>query len=563
MSLPEGKVLYQAYPISFGDGNGDGIGDFRGIVQRLPYLQDQLGVDGLWLSPFFESPWRDGGYDVSDYRRVNEFLHGPQAEAEHMIQAARARGFDIIADFVPSHASDRHQFFQEALQDPTDTRFIFREAAPQGTPPNNWLSIFPRREYNESGELIGVHAESAWRHVREKWPHAHPDRLDQYFLTSFAEHQPNWNHANPEVRKYLRESAKEWLAKGIQGFRVDAVDFSDHNREYPDEPRNMQFKPGNKPYDFLQRKHSARGENLMGYLSELISVIEEFPDSYMMLESYPDRGRDGADPIQHYMNYYRGLRKFAGRVAPFCFELTDLDWKAQDFKHAIDSFMAALGPHDIPIFPGGNHDKQRIASRYNERAARAAGSMMLALPGTIVIYQGDELGMTNHIGIPIDRLTDPFLGRDVSRSPLPMHARDARAGYSERDPRAFRLPIHPEYHRFNVETQQQDPDSTWQVYHQSITLRKRSKTLQFGAYESIETNTNQLYAYARLAEQGDGNYISITNFSREAVRMSIGHLAARSDIVASSTHPSEKHHSADGDSLIIAGDESIVLRPRA
>lgn len=555
MSLPSGEVIYQAYPLSFADGNGDGVGDFEGITSRLPYLQDELGVDGLWLSPFYESPWRDGGYDISDYFAVNE-AHGSLAESEHMLAVAQQRNFAIIADFVPSHSSDRHPKFQAALQDPNDTHYIFHDGPHI---PNNWLSVFPRRSVDAQGQ-VELSPDSAWRSVAEYWPHAHPQRLGQYCLTNFAAYQPNWNLRNPAVITHHQQALRTWLARGIRGFRVDAIDYMDHHRLYPDEPLNSHYQADSPPYDQLQRRFSMRGPNAIDHLRRLVSTLDDYPDSYMMLESYPDRDDPAARPAEHYAKYYREFgRYWAGKVAPFCFEITDLPWDAAQFKHAIDDFQAVLRPQDIPIYPGGNHDKRRIASRIGEDAARAAAVMQLCLPGVIVIYQGDELGMTDHTGIPHDKLTDPWLGRDVARTPLPMHARNNKAGYSEADPQEFRLPIHPDFRRFNVATQQADPNAIWHTYRAAIQIRKQSAALKYGGYEAIATDTRQVYAFARTSRRGEC-YVAATNFTKEPAALNLGALAAQSDVIVSSRPCTSEDLVAE--TVLLQPHESLLLRPR-
>lgn len=554
MGLKEGDVYYQIYPISFADGNGDGIGDFSGIEQRTPYLDEELGVDGAWISPFYDSPLKDGGYDISNPFAVNP-IHGTFAEAKRMIDTMRRRNMEVIVDFVPSHASTEHQFFQRALQDPHDTRFVFRSGSP-----NNWRSVFNRVELNGIGEKPKLLPESAWRHVGSHWPYAHPSRLDQYYLTSFSEHQPNWNHDNDEVRSYLRGALKYWLRQGVTGFRMDAIDYMDHDRTYPDEPRNPRYQPHDTPYDELQRRFSMRGPNALPALKELATALSNYPGSFMMLESYPDRGK-GADPISHYMKYYDAFRDLGGKVAPFCFELTDLEWKASDFKQAIDSFQARLEPGDVPIYPGGNHDKSRLASRYGEREARAMAVLQLALPGIGIIYQGDELGMTDHHGIPREQLTDPWLGRDVARTPLPMHADDERAGYSDAELSTFRLPIHPEYTRFNVRSQQEDPHSTWNLYQAALKLRKNSQALKHGAYQPMDTPAG-IFGFSRVDTRSGEVNISLTNFLPEPTVVPLEKFAQNFRRLVSSS-PNSQRLSLSRGTIELGPHESAVFRPLA
>lgn len=562
MSMKPGNVIYQAYPRTFADGNGDGIGDFLGIEERIPYLHNELQVNGLWLSPFFESPWQDGGYDVSNYFAVNSGLHGSQSEAEAMITEANRHELDIIADFVPSHASDQHHAFQAALQDPHNTQFVFRPGKSDGETPNNWRSVFPQRQYNAVTNSWDMAPDSAWRLVGDHWPDAHADRLKQYCLTSFAEYQPNWNLANSTVIEHHMAAMRFWLGKGIKGFRVDAVDYMDHDRSYVDEPLNKYYNKDDPPYDQLRRLHSTRGPRVMEFLQKIITVIDEFPEAYMLLESYPDRDQPDDDPIKHYMKYYHTLGKqWPGRVAPFCFEITDLPWDAQRFKKAIDTFQAGLGPNDSAIYPGGNHDKPRLASRYGKDGARAMAVMQLTLPGVAVVYMGDELGMTNHTGIPREKLTDPYLNRDVTRSPLPMRGDNPRAGYSEADPSTFSLPIHPDYKIYNVQTQQADPESTWNLYRRCIALRQTTPAIHNGGYAPISTDPSSSFGFARTGPKRGEHMLTVMNFSNERRRIDLGDYSAIGQVLVSSagTILEGTNYKA---TVELQPKEAVVIRPR-
>lgn len=560
MGLQNGNVIYQCYPRTFADGNGDGIGDFIGIEQRLPYLQ-WLGVNGLWLSPFHESPGKDGGYDVSDYLAVNEALHGSQEQFNGMVQSATAHDIDIISDFVPSHSSDQHPYFQAALQDPNSNAYIFREAKRQNDVPTNWQSVFPKRTFNASTQTYDMQPDSAWRKVGNIWPHAHPARLDQYCLTSFGAFQPNWNHASASVRLYLQAAIRSGLAAGIKGFRLDAIDYMDHDRDYRDEAVNTQYKPNQNPYDQLLRQRSMRGPKATQYLRQLLSVLNEYPDSYAMLETYPDRNISGSDPVQHYLKYYREFGDmWPGRVAPFCFEITDLPWDAQQYSQAINGFLKALRPQDVPIFPSGNHDKDRIASRYGIKAARAAAVLQLTLPGVAVIYQGDELGTTNHRGIPRDKRTDPYLERDVARSPLAMHDKDAGAGYSTAAPEHFLLPIHPDYREYNVRHQQQETSSTLMLYKKLIAGR-RERVMQHGDYEQITTGSSDIFAFARTSHGRQECAITVANFSKQSRTVHLGDLASRCHITISSQV--REHDVSITTTFTLKPEEAVVLRPTA
>lgn len=550
MNLPEGAVIQQIYPLTFADGNGDGVGDFPGIESRFDYLQ-QLGVDGIWTTPFFQSPFKDGGYDVSDYMKVDPRL-GTQEQAVHMIQEARRRGLHVIADFVPSHASSMHPLFQQALQDPTDEHFIFTED------PNDWPSIFPKRTRDENGE-IQMHLESAWRRVADRYPNAHQDRQKQYFLTSFAEYQPNWNHASPKVRAYLQSAIRYWLDAGISGFRIDAVPFLSQDEKRRNEPINEYYREGDPPNDRFQRRYSANGPRELEYLRELLSPLKDTPGAFAMLESYPERDQPDSDPIGHYMKYYDAFREaMPGTVAPFCFEITDLPWNARLFKQAIDSFQSRLKEGDVPIYPLGNHDKPRIASVLGQLRTRAITLLHHGLPGSIFDWQGNELGMTNHVGIPDSKLTDPWLGRDVTRSPVPMHARDPRVGFSTADPSQFILPIHPNYAAFNVETQLQDPLSMLNLYKRAIALRKNMEPLNRGTYVPVETEDPNVFAYARETE--DDRCIVATNFGSKSTTVSIGQLGLRSRIQLSSRTVIRCPIGHSGKELKLRADEAMILR---
>ncbi len=483
-------VLYQIYPRSFFDANGDGVGDLRGITDRLSYLagsEDSLGVGAIWLSPFYPSPMADFGYDVSDYTNVDP-LFGNIDDFKRLLDAAHTKGLKVIIDFIPNHTSDQHVWFQEAKMakdNPRRNWYVWRDGAPEGGPPNNWLSVF---------------GGSAWEFDEES---------GQYYLHSFLKEQPDLNWDNAGVREAMKHAMQFWLNLGVDGFRVDAVYWLSKDPEFRDDPLKHDSELIQKPYDRLLHKHSKEGPKLYEYLQLLTKTVQAYGDRFVVIEaSSPLEG--GA---RTYIDLYENID--ANVSAPFNFDGMFTPWKAAAFKTLINNFQEHMRAHYVPVYCFGNHDQPRIRSRLSNSAARALAVMQLTLPGMPVIYYGDEIGMQNGDIGPED-VKDPSeilvpglgLGRDPQRTPLQWDDSEY-AGFSNAKPW---LPVHEKYNLVNIAREQHDRSSYLSLYKKLLRLRSRSEVLRHGSYVPQEVH-EEIMCYER--KLGDSIFVVVISFSDE------------------------------------------------
>jgi alpha-glucosidase len=462
-------VLYQIYPRSFQDTNGDGIGDLAGIIQRLPYLID-LGVNAVWLSPIFPSPMADFGYDISNYTDVDPRF-GSMADLDRLIEAAHANGLKVLLDLVPNHTSDQHPWFQasrSARQNPMRDWYIWRDGAPGG-PPTNWLSEFGGSAW-EKDEVTG-----------------------QYYYHAFLKQQPDLNWRNGEVRRAIYDVMRFWLARGVDGFRVDVIWHLIKDDQFRDNPPNSEFVAGQPPNRRLIPLYTADRPEVHDVIAEMREVVDQFPDRVLIGEIYL--------PIERLVAYYgRDLR---GAHLPFNFSLLKARWNAPALAKLIDEYEAALPRGGWPNWVLGNHDTSRIASRIGPEQAGLAAMLMLTLRGTPTLYYGDEIGMMQ-VPIPPERVQDPFeknvpgigIGRDGCRAPM-QWGPGPYAEFSDREPW---LPIADDFRSRNVMTAIQDPNSILNLYRRLIRLRRERPSLETGGYRLI-AQTDNLLAFVRELEQ--------------------------------------------------------------
>lgn len=476
----KGKVLYQIYPRSFFDSNSDGIGDLAGIVEKLDYLAGapgSLGVDAIWLSPVYQSPMADFGYDVSDHCAVDP-MYGTMADFEHLIRQAHARNLQVIIDLVLNHTSDRHKWFIESRSsraNPKRDWYVWADPGQNGSPPNNWKSVF---------------GGSAW---------AYDQQTGQYYLHTFLKQQPDLNWRNPAVRKAIRKIMRFWLNKGIDGFRLDAVYWLSKDRLLRDDPTNFGYRSNSaNPYDSLRHTNSRHGPHLFSYLSELVDVVKTYDNRFLIAET-------SAETQPFYKEYFEFYQKVSsGNFAPFNFDLIHLPWNARKYQAAIDGFMSGLHRKDIPVFAMGSHDVSRLATRVGRRAAHAAAVLLLTLPGVVCVYNGDELGMLDAF-LPGKKTKDPFeknlpglsLGRDPERTPIQWSPR-LHAGFSRVKPW---LPISRNFRSINVETERRDSRSLLNLYKALIDFRHHSLALSEGNYEAVSTTNRHLLAFKRTYKE--------------------------------------------------------------
>ena len=480
-------VIYQIYPRSFQDANGDGVGDIPGVRRRLDYLK-WLGVDALWLSPVYPSPMADFGYDIRDYRDVDP-VFGSLADLKGLVEEAHRLGLKVVLDYVPNHTSDRHPWFIESRasrSSPKRDWYIWRDAAADGGPPNNWISLF---------------GGPAW-----KWDAA----TGQYFYHAFLPEQPDLNWRNPEVRREMLDVLRYWLDFGVDGFRVDALWALIEDDQLRDNPPNPDWRPG-KP-ESARQLHRYNGDlpEVHTAVAEMRATIDAYPDRVLIVELYL--------PFDRLSLYYG--EEARGAHLPFNFHLISAEWRAEALAKLIKDYEASLPPGAWPNWVLGNHDKRRVASRLGESKARLAAMALLTLRGTPTLYYGDELGIPDgHIPReqahdPVER-RDPGHGRDPARTPMAWDA-SANAGFTTGAPW---LPVHPDWASRNVAAMREDKLSILNLYRRLIALRRARKTLQFGAYGRIGCEDGCLI-FERGAE-GDQPIIVALNLSDAPARVAV------------------------------------------
>jgi alpha-glucosidase len=459
-------VLYQIYPRSFMDSNADGAGDLPGITSRLDYLAD-LGVDGIWISPIFPSPMADFGYDVADYTAVDP-IFGRLDDLDRLIDAAHERGLRVLLDYVPNHSSDQHPWFKEARaarDNPRRDWYIWRDAAPGGGPPNNWLSVF---------------GGSAW-----EWDAA----SQQYYYHAFLKEQPDLNWRNQALRTAMLEVLRFWLDRGIDGFRIDALRQVIKDDQLRDDPPDPSWVPGKPPYASVLHTYSSDRPELLEVVREFRDLADGYSGSVLIGELYL--------PIERLVVYYgvdgRGLQ------LPFNFHLILTQWQARQVAALIEAYEAALPPGAWPNWVLGNHDQPRVASRIGAAQTRVAAMLLLTLRGTPTVYQGEEIGM-HDVSIPPEAIQDPVernlpglgQGRDPERTPMQWDA-TPYAGFSTVTPW---LPIADDFRTENVARQQDDARSVLSLYRRLIELRRGSPALSVGSFRQIYVD-DDLLVYAR------------------------------------------------------------------
>lgn len=494
---PEGAVVYQVYPRSFFDSDGDGIGDITGITQKLDYIK-VLGVNAIWLSPFYPSPMADFGYDVADYCDVDP-IFGNLTDVDILLKQAHARDIRVIIDLVPNHSSDEHEWFRQSRQS-REARYsdwyIWRDpkghdSAGQPVPPNNWVEV-----------LTGG---SAW-----EWEPAR----QQFYLHSFDVRQPDLNWSNPEVHEAIKHAMRFWLDKGVDGFRVDAVHFMAKDPLFRDDPVNPHYVVGkDSRYGALQHVNNHGWPPMYVYLAEMAAVLKEdkykHSERFMITEAYPDT----QNPVAEYLAFYESMDPAV--AAPFNFEGLNLPWQVEPWRAFLDAFHTALdelSPLCVASYAFGNHDQHRLVTRLGEPAARAAAVLLLTLPGLAFIYNGDEIGMRNG-EIPPDQIQDPGAkggaGRDPERTPLQWTA-GKNAGFSTAD--KTWLPVAANYPTHNIETQSRDPDSFLSLYRRLGQLRNTELSLQHGEFKVIDTGDSKVLGYIRSGQEAQ--HTVLINFSK-------------------------------------------------
>jgi len=512
-------VVYQIYPRSFKDTTGNGVGDLQGIIDKLDYLED-LGIDAIWISPFYPSPMKDHGYDVSDYCDVDP-LFGDLRTFDRLLDGAHQRGIKIIIDWVPNHSSDEHPWFiqsRSSRDHPKRDWYIWRDPKPDGSPPNNWGSFFGGPAWTLD-EVTG-----------------------QYYMHQFVPGQPELNWRNPEVKAAMFDTLRFWLDRGVDGFRMDVIGLIIKDEELRDNPVNPDAPEDLRENDLfgrLRQVHNMDQDEVHPVLREIRQLFDGYDERVAIGELWGPLGRW----VKYYGNPSTKLRtgpstklrtgpstklrtgpstKLGTRRGdelhlPFNFRLMDEStWSAGSMRGLVDAMEAALPDFAWPNYVLGNHDRMRLATRFGGQAqARVAAMMLLTLRGTPTLYYGDELGIENGV-IPPEKIQDPQgvnLGpertRDVCRTPMQWDA-DPYAGFSTEDPW---LPVSADFRERNVTAMGDDPRSILGLYHQLLALRKGLAALQYGSYTPTDILTEDCFIYRR--ELDDGKYVIALNFTEE------------------------------------------------
>jgi alpha-glucosidase len=457
-----GGVIYQVYPRSFCDSDNDGVGDLAGVESRLDYLAG-LGVDGVWLSPFFKSPMRDFGYDISDYCDVDP-VFGDLAGFDRLIRRAHDAGLKVIIDQVWSHTSDQHPWFRESRQSKDNPRadwYVWADGQDDGSPPNNWISLF-------GGQ--------AW-----SWD----TRRRQYYLHNFLTEQPDLNFHNPAVRAAILDVARFWLERGVDGFRLDVANFYYCDRLLRSNPPKRAGGAGQFARPYWHQRHlydRSQPENL-DFMGEVRRLVDAHGDLMTVAEigsdDYIGRSIEYTEPGRLHTAYNFMLLE----NGPFTAGL---------IRRALEQWTSETA---WPSWSFSNHDVVRARTRWGgaeagDRFARLLIGILLTLRGTIFLYQGDELGLPQ-ADVPFDRLRDPegirfwpeSLGRDGCRTPMPWHADQPNAGFSTADPW---LPVPDAHHRLAVDVQDADPASTLAFTRHALAFRKAHTVLREGSIRFLD-----------------------------------------------------------------------------
>jgi alpha-glucosidase len=482
-------VVYQIYPRSFMDSNGDGVGDLEGVRRRLDHLV-WLGVDALWLSPCFPSPMADFGYDVADYCDVDPRF-GTLADFDRLLADAHARGLRVLLDLVPNHTSSAHPWFVESRASRAGAKrdwYVWRDPKPDGSPPNNWLANF---------------GGPAW---------SFDAATEQYYLHSFLPEQPDLNWRNPDVVRAMHDVVRFWFERGVDGFRIDVV------HRIAKDPK-LRDNPVLDP---------ARGYGGQRHLHD-----ENHPDVHRLLRGlrrlanrYPERAYVGEVFLMNPAEVARYYGKNDELHLAFNFSFLYAPWSAEAFRRETLRFQRLVGRRGWPDHVLSNHDAPRHASRFDHETlgdarARLAALMLLTLRGTPFLYQGEEIGMRN-VPVPPEKLQDPLafrlhpkLSRDPSRTPLPWEPGPG-AGFTTGEPW---LPVGPDAAFRNVAAQRGDPASLLQLYRALLDLRRRTPALARGAFR-VRRAPKGVFAYER--SEGGRRAVVALNFGDGAAAVSLG-----------------------------------------
>jgi alpha-glucosidase len=511
----QSAVIYEVYPRSFQDSNGDGIGDLDGIIQRLDYLV-KLGVGAIWVAPMYRSPMADFGYDVADYCDVDP-IFGTMRDLDCLLEEAHRRDLKLILDFVPNHSSDQHPWFMESRSSRENSKrdwYLWRDK------PNNWMSNF---------------GGSGW-----EWD----KQTNQYYYHSFLKEQPDLNWRNHAVRKAMYDALRFWLDKGVDGFRVDVMWLLIKDNQYRDNPPNPNFSPPQSSGNSLLPVYNSNRPDVHEVVAEMRAVIDSYPGRVLIGEIYL--------PIKDLMTYYG--QDLNGANLPFNFLLLQSPWNAQAVADIISEYITMLPRGAWPNWVLGNHDNARITTRVGLSQAAIAAMLLLTLPGTLTIYYGEEIGMANALIRPED-VQDPAekrqpgigMGRDPERTPMTWDCSEM-AGFTRGRPW---LPLGSDHRTVNVEVEEGDRASIFNLYRRLIALRREHPLLVGGQLRSL-TTLGDLLSYERAAE--NERLVIFLNFGHSPVQ-----VATEAGIILAGTD-SRRDTERVENFIELQGSEGLVIK---
>ena len=486
-----GAVIYQVYPRSFADSNGDGIGDLNGITDRLEHIAS-LGVDAVWISPFFTSPMKDFGYDVADYCDVDP-IFGTLADFDRLIDKAHRLDLRIITDLVFAHTSDQHAWFDASRQSRTGPHadwYVWADAKADGSPPSNWQSVF---------------GGPAWT-----WD----ARRGQYYMHNFLPSQPQLNLHNPDVQDALLDAARFWLDRGVDGFRFDAINFAMHDPKLTDNPP---LPPGGKrtrPFDFQDKINNQSQPGIVDFVARIRALTDSYGGRFSVAEVGGDHAEREMQAFTagetHLNSAYGFLYLYAPSLAPGLVREGAEAWDGR-------------GDQGWPSWTFSNHDAPRAISRWAQGRdpkayAEMAMLLLMCLRGNVFIYYGEELGLPQ-AEVPFERLTDPeaitnwpqTLGRDGARTPMPWQADRPQAGFSSVEPW---LPLDPRHAALAADRQEADATSMLHATRRLIAFRKSQPALMWGDMAMLDVGPN-LLSFERT--HGNQRLICVFNLGHQPV----------------------------------------------
>ncbi|MBL8097411.1 MAG: DUF3459 domain-containing protein [Anaerolineales bacterium] len=525
-------AIYQIYPRSFQDSNGDGVGDLNGIRQRLDYLES-LGIDAIWLSPIYPSPMYDFGYDISDYENVDP-VFGTLDDFDALVAEAHARGIRIVLDMVFNHTSHLHPWFLESRSgrdNPKRDWYLWRDPGPDGGPPNNWESTFGGKgwEYDPA--------------------------TGQYYYHQFLKEQPDLNWRNPDVRARVLDVLRFWLARGVDGFRFDVVMSFFKDELFRDNPPALKSPVGLlRAFDRQQHLYDRDRPEMTDVLAEIRALLDEAPGRSSVGEV------DDMDMAVRYAG--------SGRLhMAFNFDFLGTRWLPRLFMESIRNYDEGIAPDAWPCYVLGNHDRDRLASRFgagpfSDARAKVAAALLLTQRGTPFVYYGDELGMVN-TALSRDEILDPpgklywplYQGRDPERTPM-QWTDEPYAGFSVSPPW---LRVNPDHTRRNVVAQETDPSSVLNTYRALLRLRRQSEALRHGTVRFLIKRPVEGLAYLRETP-GQSRLVAL-NFFGWAIDLKLdGALPANRWKVVFSTATTDVPRIM-GNRMRLQPFEAVILEP--